>query len=80
MENDVPWSMLNVPAPVELLTLYGGYSTPLVQLRKPRNVRFCGDSIFSYGEMPFSSAAASVKTLNVDPAAHPGSRRTSSRR
>ena len=71
MENAVACAMVKKPLVVELLTVTVGKGTPVSQLTKPSNVAGLGESIGSYGEIPASRAAASVKILKVDPACIP---------
>ena len=59
------------PADPELFTVTGWNFSPVEQLTKFSKVFGLGESMRSNGEKPASSAAASVKTLNVDPACMP---------
>ena len=47
IEYAAPESMLKVPAPVELFTVYFGNATPVLQSVKPSNVLRWGDSMYS---------------------------------
>ena len=71
VEKAVAWNIFRKPDEPELRTVTGWNSVPSVQLTKFSKVLGLGESMPSVGEKPCSSAAASVKTLKVDPACMP---------
>ena len=71
VENAVAWNMLSRPDDPELRTVMESKAVPSVQLTKFSKVLGLGESMPSVGEKSCSSAAASVKTLKVEPACMP---------
>ena len=63
--------MSNVPCPVEFRTVMGPNEAPVSQFVNPSKVFGLGELMYSLGDIPDSSAAARVKTLNVEPACIP---------